>query len=75
MPLPQVSDIHRSFDYINDDAFDPLYLAAVEVVEESVINALVAAEDMTTVRPHGLKCRAIDHNRLVEVMRQYSRCR
>ena len=69
MPPPQVSDTHRSFDYINDEAFDPLYLATVEAVEESVINALVAAQDMPTVRPHGLTCRAIDHNRLVEVMR------
>ena len=75
MPLPQVADTYLSFDYINDEAFDPLYLAAVEAVEEAVINALVAARDMTTLRPPGLTCRAIDHNRLVEVMRRYGRCR
>lgn len=75
MPVPQASDTHRSFDYINDEAFDPIYLAAVEAVEESVINALVAADDTPTVRPHGLVCRAIDHGKLVEVMRQYGRCR
>lgn len=74
-PLPQKAETHRSLDYINDEAFDPLYLAAVEAVEESVINALVAAEDTATVRPHGLMCKAIDHDRLVEVMRQHGRCR
>ncbi len=74
MPMPQLSDTHRSFEYINDETFDPIYMAVVESVEESVINAMVAAEDTPTVRPHGLMCRAIDHNKLVEVMRQYGRC-
>ncbi|NQV45384.1 MAG: P1 family peptidase, partial [Rhodospirillales bacterium] len=73
--MPQKAETHRSLDYINDEAFDPFYLAAVEAVEESVINALVAAEDTPTVRPHGLMCKAIDHDRLVEVMRQHGRCR
>ncbi len=75
MPLPQLSDTRRRFDYINDEAFDPIYLAAVEAVEESVVNALVAAETMTTLRPGGMTCRAIDHEKLVQVMRQYGRCR
>jgi len=74
MMVPQLSSKRMTFDYINDEAFDPIYMAAVETVEESVINALVAADDMTTLRPGGLTCRAIDHARLVEVMRQYGRC-
>jgi D-aminopeptidase len=74
MPLPQLSDTHRSFDYLNDEAFDPIYLSAVEAIEESVINALIAAEDMPTLRPPGKNCRAIDHTKLIEVMRQYGRC-
>ena len=73
--MPQLSNARLSFDYLNDEAFDPIYLAAVEAVEESVVNALVAAQDMTTLRPSGMTCRAIDHARLVEVMRQYGRCR
>ncbi|MBT4041115.1 MAG: P1 family peptidase [Rhodospirillales bacterium] len=74
-PMPQLAEKHGTFEYINDEAFDPIYLAAVESVEESVVNALVAAEDMTTLRPHGLNCRAIDHEQLVDVMRQYGRCK
>jgi D-aminopeptidase len=50
-----------------------LYLAAVEAVEEAVVNAMVAADSMTTVRPSGKLCRAIDHNRLCEIMRKYGR--
>jgi len=39
---------------------DPLYLAAVQAVEEAVVNALVAGEDVATVKPAGHTCFAID---------------
>jgi hypothetical protein len=41
-----------------------LYLAGVEAVEEAVINALVAGEDVETVKPEGRICRGIDTGRL-----------
>jgi D-aminopeptidase len=47
----------------------------VEAVEEAVINAMVAAEDMTTLNPPGRVCRAIDAEALVEVMRRHGRLR
>ena len=53
---------------INDEAFDPTYLAAVEAIEEAVVNAMLAADDMTTVRPAGRVCRALDGHRLMELM-------
>ena len=53
---------------INDEAFDPIYLAAVEAVEEAVVNAMLAADDMTTLRPAGHVCRALDGRRLAELM-------
>ena len=37
-------------------------------------NALLAADDMTTLRPAGHVCRAIDHDRLVGLLRQHGRC-
>ncbi|MDH5356525.1 MAG: P1 family peptidase [Gammaproteobacteria bacterium] len=46
---------------LNNEFLDPLYLAAVESIEESVINALVAGEDVETFKPAGKICRAIDH--------------
>lgn len=74
-PLMQASEARFTLDCLNDEVLDDVYLAAVEAVEEAVLNALVAAEDMTTLRPAGHVCRAIDHGRLVEIMRRYGRCR
>jgi hypothetical protein len=34
---------------------------------------MVAADSMTTVRPPRKLCRAIDHDRLCEIMRKYGR--
>ncbi len=73
-PLPQLGPTRSSLAFINDEAFDPIYLAVVEAIEEAVVNCLVAAEDMTTLRPPGKICRAIDRERLVELMRRYGRC-
>ena len=73
--LPQLSPARMTFEYLNGELLDPLYLAAVEAVEEAVVNALVAAESMTTVKPPGRICRAIDHDALRAVMRRYGRLR
>lgn len=70
-PLPQQAGARLQLHYINDEVFDPIYMAAVQAIEEAVINAMIAAEDMTTLRPAGLICRAIDHGQLLEVMKRY----
>jgi D-aminopeptidase len=69
-PMPQLAPARLKLDYINDEEFDPIYLAAVQAIEEAVINAMVAAEDMPSLRPAGKICRAIDHQQLVEVMKR-----
>ena len=63
------------FDLMNNEYLDPLYLAAVESVEEAVINAMVAAEDLAVLKPPGRVCRAIDTDALVEVMHRHGRLR
>ncbi|MEM7207888.1 MAG: P1 family peptidase [Pseudomonadota bacterium] len=63
----------QSFTFVSESELDNYYLAAVESVEESVINALLAAEDMPTFKPAGAVCRAIDHAELQNVMRRYGR--
>jgi D-aminopeptidase len=63
-PIPQKADTWRNFDMINDERLDPIYMAATEAIEESIVNAMLAAEDMTTLRPPGLVCRALDVNQL-----------
>jgi len=49
---------------LQEDLLDPLYLGAVEAVEEAVVNALVAGEDVATVKPAGMVVRGIDRDRL-----------
>jgi D-aminopeptidase len=64
----------QSFAFLPDDCFDPFYLATVQATEEAVVNALVAAEDMTTIKPAGRICRAIDHAALRELVAIRGQC-
>lgn len=63
--------IHRRS--VNWEEMDPLYEAAVEAVDESVINAIVAGEDAPTFKPEGFICPAIDTDRLMQIMVAYGR--
>jgi len=63
-PIPQLAGPKRLLETINDDFFDPIYMATTDAIEEAVINALLAAEDMTTLRPPNQICRAIDADQL-----------
>lgn len=49
----------------------PLFNATVQATEEAIINAMIAAEDMTGI--NGNKVYAIPHDRLKDVMRKYNR--
>jgi len=72
-PVTEFPASHHSLFCIDDSFLDALYLGAVESVEESVLNAMVAAEDMTMLKPYGETCRAIDHQTLVGLMKEYGR--
>jgi L-aminopeptidase/D-esterase-like protein len=50
-------------------AIDPFYLAAVEAVEEAVVNAIVAGEDTPAVKPEGLMIRGIDRAALAALFK------
>lgn len=50
---------------------DPLFLATVQAVEESVVNALVAAETMTGL--NGTTVKAIDTLELKKILKRYGR--
>jgi len=60
--------------HINDDLLDQVYLAAVEATDEATINALVAAEDTPTFKPAGRICKAVDTDRLVNLLRRAGKC-
>lgn len=66
-PMPQHRGLLFERTELNPERLDPLYLAVVECVEEAVINALVAGEDVPTVKPAGRICRAIDTARLEQI--------
>lgn len=68
-PIPQLAGPRRTLETISDEVFDPIYLAATEAIEEAVVNAMLAAEDMTTLRPAGRICRALDGERLRAIVR------
>lgn len=59
----------RHLASVPDEWLDPVYLAAVNAVDEAVINAMLAAEDMTCLKPRKSHvCKAIDPQRLMELM-------
>ncbi len=76
LTLPGMADVQPasfSLDFVNEHYLEMIYEATVRSVEEAIVNAMIAAESMTTVKPAGLMLEAIDHERLRGVMRQYER--
>lgn len=68
LPRAQLLSGTHDFRFLTDNEFDACYEAAVQVTEEAVVNAMVAAEDMQTLKPAGSHCRAIDTNRLRDLL-------
>ena len=56
---------------VPNDSMDPLFAATVQATEEAVVNAMIAAEDMTGVDGH--QVRALPHDRLRAVLARYNR--
>jgi D-aminopeptidase len=56
---------------LGNEQLDPLLLATVQAVEESIVNALIAAETMTGV--NDTRVPAIDHQELQRILREYGR--
>ncbi len=70
-PLPRSGEDVLQFAALNDERFDPVYEAVCQAVEEAVLNALLAGEAMTAVRPAGREVPALDGETLLRVMRSY----
>ena len=54
-----------------NDTLDPIFAATVQSVEESIVNAMIAAETMTGIENH--KVTALPHDKLREVLKKYNR--
>ncbi len=73
MPMPHRAPSHIHLEMINDELIDPIYEAAIQGIEEAIINALVAAADMGGTEWDRFMVRALDHAALGQVLRQYER--
>jgi D-aminopeptidase len=60
-------------ELINDEVLDAAYIAAVESVEEAVVNAMIAAEDLGGGPHDRLLVKAIDHAGLCRHLRAHHR--
>ncbi|NRA95900.1 MAG: P1 family peptidase, partial [Planctomycetes bacterium] len=58
-------------EMLSNDRIDPLFEAVVQATEESVINALVAAETMVGRDEHRIE--ALPHDRVRELLKKYGR--
>src|SRR5580658_1229250 len=60
-----------SISMLSNDALNPIFEATVQATEEAIVNALVAAEDMTGVKGH--KITALPHDGLRLILKKYNR--
>jgi len=67
------SDVDHVVDLkmVPNGSLDPLFAATVQATEEAVVNAMVAAQDMTGVDDHHV--RALPHDQLRAVLAKYNR--
>lgn len=72
-PMPGTGEALLRREELAGPELDPLHLAAVEAVEEAVLDAMLAGEDAPTVKPPGGVVRAIDADRLVAILRRHGR--
>jgi D-aminopeptidase len=61
----------RQITMLPNEELDPIFLATVQATEESIINALVAAQTMTGINNH--TAIALPHERVQEILRKYNR--
>ena len=54
-----------------NDKISPLFEATVQVVEESIVNAMIAAETMEGI--NNTKAYALPHGKLMEILKKYNR--
>ncbi len=70
---PEASDGKglASLKMVPNDSLDPIFAATVQATEEAIINALVAAQDMTGIDDHHVT--ALSHAKLREVLARHDR--
>ena len=70
-PEASTMDKMANLKMIPNEMINPFFEAVAQATEESIVNAMIAAETMEGV--NGNKVYAIPHDRLIEVLRKYNR--
>lgn len=63
----------RTIEMLEDDLFDPAYMAVVDGVEEAVVNAMLAAEGMAGTIDGRERIEALPADRLVAILKRHGR--
>ena len=71
--MQHLAPAKQALEIINDELFDPIYMAAVETVEEAVLNAMCAAEPMGGTAHDRYAIEALPVDELMAVMKGYGR--
>ena len=72
-PMAHRAPARLSLEMVNDEPLDPVYMAAVDSIEEAVVNAMLAAEDMGGTVHDRFRIDAIGHARLMELINTHGR--
>jgi D-aminopeptidase len=64
-------EVTTKVDQLSNDQINPLFNATVQAVEESIINAMVAAETMEGI--NGNKAYRLPHKLVIDVLKKYNR--
>lgn len=72
-PMAHRAPGHLVLDIVNDEPLDPVYMAAVDSVEEAVVNAMLAAEDMGGTAYDRFMISSVPHEALMALVEQFSR--
>jgi L-aminopeptidase/D-esterase-like protein len=73
LAMPHQAPARIAIDVINDDFIDPIYLAAVESVDEAILNAMFAAETMGGTRHDRYRVHALPIDETLAILRRHGR--
>jgi len=70
-PNAEAADHPVTVQMLPNDLLEPVFSSVVQATEESIINAMVAAETMTGIENH--RVTALPHDQLQSVLKKYNR--
>lgn len=72
-PMAHKAPATLALEIVNDERLDPIYLAAVDSIDEAIVNAMLAADTLGGTEFDRFLINAIDPSRLVETMKLFGR--